>query len=220
MKKILKSLFAYFGYELFPLFTLPMNVRQMTLFGYFFNQYTKIKDIEGDIVECGVGKGRTLLYLSFLSFKESKQRKVWGFDSFEGFPEPAKEDVSERNPKKGDWADTSITLIKGQLRKAGLPQKYIEENVSLVKGFFPGTFTQYNSKPIAILHVDVDLYQSYVDVLNFFYPFVVENGLILFDEYDEPKWPGAKKAVDEFLVQTQLTLQYDEFVKKYFVIKS
>lgn len=220
MKKILKQILAHFGYKLFPVFTLPMRVRQMNLFLYFANRYTQIATVEGDLVECGVGKGRTMLYLTFLSLKEEKGRKVWGFDSFEGFPEPAKEDDSPRNPKKGDWSDTSMELVLGQLKRAGVPKEYVTSNVQLVKGFFPETFKQYDSSPIAILHVDVDLYQSYVDVLRFFYPMVSKNGLILFDEYDEPKWPGAKQAVDEFLKEQGQTLQFDASAHKYFVVKS
>lgn len=220
MKKILKKLLASFGYELFPIFTLPFSRRQMTLFSYFYAQYSKIGNLPGDLVECGVGRGRTMLYLAFLSSKESKGRKLWGFDSFAGFPEPAKEDESIRNPKKGDWSDTSKELVLGQLKRAGIAEEYIAANVQLVEGFFPQTFDQYNSSPIALLHVDVDLYHSYADVLKFFYPMVVKNGLILFDEYDEPKWPGAKQAVDEFLKETHQVLQQDPFSKKYFIIKT
>jgi hypothetical protein len=220
MKKILKKVVKSFGYELFPVHTLPFNVRQMNLFAYFTKMYATISAIEGDVVECGVGKGRTMLYLAFSSFIESKKRKVWGFDSFEGFPEPAPEDKSYRNPQKGDWSDTSVEMVLGQLRRAGIPSDFIATNVSLVKGFFPETFKQFPQTKIALLHVDVDLYQSYKDVLEYFYPYVVENGLILFDEYNEEKWPGAKQAVDEFLKEQGQTLQFDTSVHKYFIVKS
>ena len=33
----------------------------------------------------------------------NESKKIFGFDSFCGFPNPTKEDRSPRNPKKGDW---------------------------------------------------------------------------------------------------------------------
>ena len=67
-----------------------------------------IEKIPGDIVECGVGRGRSILILAtlndLLSSSESGQRKIYGYDSFAGFPEPTAEDKSARNPKKGEWS--------------------------------------------------------------------------------------------------------------------
>lgn len=220
MKNLLKNIFKKIGYEIYPIYTLPIHRRQLTLFSYFSRQFNLVKDLDGDIVECGVGKGRTLMYLTYLaSLEESRSRNIWGFDSFEGFPEPSKEDVSDRNPKKGEWSQTSIKMVLEQLKRAGLPHKFIEQNINLIKGFFPTSFESYKKNQIAILHVDVDLYSSYKDVLSFFYPFVVSRGLILFDEYNQPTWPGAKKAVDEFLAENNLSLQHDVQANKYFIVK-
>ena len=212
-------LWGLFGYEIHSRYILPIHVRQLRLFSYLSRQFERIKSVEGDIVECGVGKGRTFLYLTHLSLDEKKHRLVWGFDSFEGFPEPTKEDDSFRKPKKGDWSDTSVGLIVGQLRRAGIPQKDSDACVRLIPGFFPDTFTEYKGGQVALLHVDVDLYQSYVDVLTFFFPKVSNGGVIMFDEYNHPKWPGATQAVDEFLKKTSLTLQHDAEIGKYFVVK-
>jgi len=219
MKNIIKRMLKIFGYELHPLYSLPLHNRLLKSFSYFNFIYPKIADIDGDIVECGVGKGRTLLYLCHLDLNEGKNRRIWGFDSFNGFPEPVDFDDSPRKPKKGDWSDTSIDLILGQLKRAGIDKNFVNDKVKLVKGFFPTTFKYYNGQPIAILHVDVDLYQSYKDVLDYFYPFVVKGGLIMFDEYNEPKWPGATKAIDEFISKTGHTLQKYPQTKKYYIIK-
>src|SRR3989338_1750422 len=51
-----------------------------------------VHDLDGDIVECGVGWGCSLLYWALLAREEAKGRRIWGFDSFEGFPEPGPED--------------------------------------------------------------------------------------------------------------------------------
>ena len=79
---------------------------------YLREIYTLVKDIEGDIVECGVGNGNSLLNLCRLAYFENKGRKIYVFDSFEGFPEPSIEDESERNTQKGEWNVTTVESIK------------------------------------------------------------------------------------------------------------
>ena len=46
--------------------------------------------------------------------------------------------------------------------------------------------------------MDCDAYTSHIDSLNFIYPRMSTGGCIVFDDYNEKKWPGAKKAIDEF----------------------
>ena len=48
------------------------------------------------------------------------------------------------------------------------------------------------------MHLDCDLYQSYLDVLNGLYKNVKQGGSIIFDEYYSLKYPGARIAVNEF----------------------
>ena len=45
-----------------------------------------------------------------------------------------------------------------------------------------------------------------------------KNGAILLDEYDDPTWPGCKKAVDEFLADKEencIQIQEDNQIKYY-----
>jgi len=219
MKKIIKNILQKYGYtvEQYPI--VPMNIRQMNSLLYFGSMYDRINNVEGSVVECGIGKGRSFLYLSFLIDKEGKKRKIWGFDSFEGFPEPDKEDSSVRNPKKGEWSDTSISYIKKILKNAGIKKEFILNNTMLVKGFFNKSLKEYSDGKIALLHIDVDLYQSYMDVLNKLFPLVAKGGVVLFDEYGEDNWPGAKKAVDEFFAQTSHEILKEEKSGKYYVVK-
>jgi hypothetical protein len=61
-------------------------------------------EAEGVFVECGIGYGRTLQIITSLLLLKDKSRVVFGFDIFEGFPEPAKEDLTGKiYPKKGAW---------------------------------------------------------------------------------------------------------------------
>jgi hypothetical protein len=120
-----------------------------------------------------------------------QKRSIHLYDSFAGFPAPSKEDKSKRNPRKGEWA-TPIEEANQIKKKANVP-------VEVIKGFFEDTTKDYNGGPIAVLHIDCDLYQSYKTVLETLYDKVVSGGLIMFDEYGEgDKWPGAVQAINEF----------------------
>jgi hypothetical protein len=218
-KQFLKKIVSKTGKKVVPTGSIVMDTRQLRTFLYVSRLYPLIQNVPGDIVECGVGKGRTFLYLSYLSFQEGKNRRVWGFDSFEGFPEPSPEDASKRNPKKGEWAGVSPADITAILRTGGLRSEWINEYTKLVSGFFNTSLSQYNKKPIAFLHVDVDLYDSYLDVLNTLYPYVSKGGVVLFDEYGDAQWPGAKKAVDEFLKKYPHDLMQEIIGGKFYFIK-
>jgi hypothetical protein len=220
MKHIIKKIVTLCGYEIVPSYTLPFHRRFIRQLLYVSRRFESVKDMEGAIVECGVGYGRTMLYFSYLISQSKKERVIWGFDSFAGFPDPTKNDDSLRKPKKGDWGDTSIKRILSQINRAGIPTDFTSKHIKLIPGFFPSTFSHYDKGPIAILHADVDLYQSYVDVLDFFYPYVQKGGVIMFDEYKEEKWPGATEAIDEFCKRTGETLQHDADAGKYYMVKS
>jgi hypothetical protein len=182
-----------------------------------------VAHLEGDIVECGIGQGRTLLFWSILTFAENRNRRIWGFDSFEGFPEPSPEDTSPRNPQKGEWAAGGMRDLENLLLASGLPGEWIRARLTLVKGFFEDSLPKYAGGQIALLHIDADLYQSYKTSLEILYPQVCPGGVIALDEYmgtwEHHGFPGAKQAVDEFLADQKLEVRRDPYFGKYYVVK-
>ncbi|MDO8594520.1 MAG: TylF/MycF/NovP-related O-methyltransferase [bacterium] len=187
---------------------------------YLSEVYGKVRGIEGDIVECGIGYSETFQILSCLLKKDTAVRNLWGFDSFEGFPEPTKEDTSSRNPKKGEWKVLTVAELYVILGRLRLDKDFIDSRVKVVKGFFEDTLHAASVSKIALLHLDVDLYQSYKTCLTELFPRIVKGGVVLFDEYDSPSFPGAKKAIDEYFKGTSYRLQKDGGTGKYFLIKT
>lgn len=186
------------------------NIANVVYWNAFFDL---ISNVEGDIVECGVGRGRSLIILSALNYftRDSKlgERQVFAYDSFEGFPEPTEEDESGRNPQKGEWSESpsgkykySPEFLSQILTEAGLSPN--DRPITITKGYFNDSLPSHPQRPIAILHVDGDLYQSYKDTLENLYPLVSKGGIIIFDDFlaqedEDEDFPGARTAVKEFL---------------------
>ena len=92
--------------------------------------------------------------------------------------------------------------------------------ISLVKGFFEDTLPTYKH-PIALLNLDVDLYQSYQTCLKRLYPLLSPGGIVAFDEYhrEGDQFPGAPKAIDEFFQDQPVAFVKDTLYGKYYVVK-
>ncbi len=220
LKKFLSSLKSKIKekiyYEYKPKKTvLKLKENELVRMPYFYELIKQIKNVDGSIVECGVGWGKTLTMIATsLRMNNDKDRKIYGFDSFMGFPEPVSSDLPGK-ARKGHYA-TSYKYVKKFL------YEYLEKknSIELVKGYIENTLPEFNEK-IAFLHIDLDLYNSYKITLEELYPLVQKNGIIAFDEYQsEIKWPGAKKAIDEFLLITGENLIHSEIINRYYLVKS
>ena len=138
---------------------------------------------EGDMAEVGVYKGGTAKILA----KNCPNNKIHLFDTFSGMPETRKGiDLH----KKGDFCDTSLSVVEKFLTDCN--------NVILHPGFFPETTKGLEAVKFCFVYIDVDIYASVRDCLNFFYGRMVKGGLMLFDDWEWRDCPGVKKAVDEF----------------------
>lgn len=188
----------------------------------FYTLHRIVKSITptgGLIAECGVYRGATLLGLAHtLKGLYYSDYHLIGFDSFEGFPQPVREDALpdgsyHRRALKGVFSDTSYGELSRKIRALGFDQQ-----VMLVKGYFENTLEAWIDKTFTVVHLDCDLYQSYITCLNFFYPRVKPGGYIVFDVY-----PGAQKAIDSFLADKPEKIQgFDEsapFKPRYFIVK-
>lgn len=170
--------------------------------------------VDGDVVECGVGRGLTLFVLAHFMQRGSDSRRLFAFDSFAGFPDPVAADMSTRRPIKGDlWSDASLRHVSGHFEGGGL-EEFLCARCEIVPGFFADSLpSRAEPQRIALLNLDVDLYESYRDCLRHLGPRVT--GLIVYDEYRSPKWPGATKAIDEGLPQLGHSLFFSMVMQRY-----
>ena len=149
----------------------------------------------GLLLEFGVCNGVSIRQLSSLFPK----RTIYGFDSFEGLPK--------------DWTHVQR---EGRFSTEGKLPDNLPDMVELVVGWFSDSlpsFVKNNSGPIALLHIDSDIYESAVDIFSHLGARLIPGSIIIFDEYfNYPGWQHHEhKAWQEFIGSSGMTYEYLSF---------
>jgi len=142
--------------------------------------------LEGDFAEFGVYRGGTALLAAQVLRDASDDRRLHLFDSFAGMPKTSAGEAFEA----GDFKETSEEAVRALLEPIG-------PNSSIHAGFFPESFEGLKVERIAFAHVDVDLYKSMIDCIDFVYPRLTPGAIVVFDDYGYPSCARAREAVDE-----------------------
>ncbi len=167
-------------------------------------------NIKGSIVECGVYKGSGVMGWAKLSSALEPyafDRKIIGFDTFEGFPNIHQADLETVESKNNDqniiggFKEPNIYEELEELIKVYDENRYLNqfEKVILVKGDATVTIPKYiqdNSHLlISLLFLDFDLYEPTKVALKHFLPRMSKGAILAFDELNNPWWPGETKAL-------------------------
>ncbi len=150
-----------------------------------YNLAKRCTFLEGNFAELGVykGAGSRILYEA-----SGKTKNIFAFDTFEGLPQTD----SKKDPfwKKGDLKETSYEEVKLFLH---------EDSFKLIKGYFPeSTHSIPDGTKYSFVHIDADIYKSTKDACEYFYPKMVQDGIILFDDYLYLSCSSIKEVVDSF----------------------
>jgi hypothetical protein len=169
--------------------------------------------IDGDIVECGVWKGGSMMAAALaLKHLGDTNRSLYLFDTFDGMSEPTGADVEAttketaetllQTSRKGEsvWAYSTIEEVHRNLSTAAYP----DERICLVKGKVEDTIPYNFPGPIALLRLDTDWYESTRHELLHLYPLLANRGVLIIDDYGH--WEGARRAVDEYMDAEHLSL--------------
>ena len=140
------------------------------------------EQIEGAIVEIGVYKGGSAKLIA----DHANGRHIYLFDSFEGMHRSTEHDKH----KAGDFDDTSVEGVRAYLGN--------RDDISLHPGWFPESAEGVEIGNVSFVHLDVDLYESTLDGLRYFYPKLTRGGMILSHDYNSLSCPGVAKAFGEF----------------------
>ena len=161
--------------------------------------------IEGDIVECGVWRGGSMMAAALTMLECGGRRRIHLFDTFEGMPPPAAADrdltgvsaatllAAEQRESGDTWAFSPLDQVRANLRSTGYPA----ELVRFVPGRVEETIPEAAPERIAVLRLDTDWYESTRHELEHLFPRLAVGGVLIIDDYGH--WQGARRAVDEYL---------------------
>jgi O-methyltransferase len=152
----------------------------------------QVENIDGDILEVGVWRGGSGMLLA--SIAEKMNKKVYLADTFAGVVKSSSKDATYNNK---EHADTSEAIVQNLASKLNL------HNVIVLKGVFPEqTSNKLDSIKLSFVHIDVDVYQSGLDVWNFIQPHLSKGSIIVFDDFGFITCSGVTQLVNELKSQT------------------
>ena len=204
--------------ENFPKYVRRQNMtRYLALYEIFKRQMP----IKGSIIECGVNHGFGIsAWAKFSAILEpvNLTRRIYGFDTFEGFPGVSEKDMSASSShvKEGDLAAdvhdelTQLIDIYDSTRFLGHVNK-----VNLIKGDATKTIPQFvEDNPhvlVSLLYMDFDLYEPTKVALEHLLPRMPKGAILAFDELDNPLWPGETLAMLETHAKRPLRIERLDF---------
>lgn len=193
----------------FPVATPRYNIARFLV---HYELFKKIIDVPGVIVDLGVFRGASTFTWAKLCeiFCPTDIRKtVIGFDTFTGFPKITSEDgpenISQDVTTGGYFGGASVEADLALAQEAMNHDRHLrhKNRIELVKGDVCNTIPQFVTDKgeglrIALLNLDLDLYEPTRVALEQFVPRMARGGIIIVDEYAVDTFGGETKAVDEY----------------------
>lgn len=170
-------------------------------------RYITTEQIPGDIVECGVWRGGSMMAAAGELLRQGDTgRRLWLYDTYAGMTAPTAEDVEAgtgvtaaqmlATTEVGDgnnvWCIAGRADVEANMRSTGYPIEQME----FVEGDVAQTLTSSVPESVALLRLDTDWYESTKVGLEVLYPLLSVGGVCILDDYGH--WEGARKAVDDY----------------------
>ncbi|MFQ5534598.1 MAG: TylF/MycF/NovP-related O-methyltransferase [Sphingomonadales bacterium] len=204
--------------ENFPKYVRRQN---LTRFMALYEIFKQVVNVKGSVVECGVHHGfgvSTWCKLSAILEPVNLMRRVYGFDTFAGFPSVSEKDRSKTSMhvKKGDLAASAYDELL-ELAEIHDSTRFIGHvpKLELIKGDACKTIPDFIEKNphvlVSLLYLDFDLYEPTKVALEHFLPRMPKGAIIAFDELDNALWPGETQAMLEFMDKYNFRIQRLDF---------
>jgi O-methyltransferase len=176
-------------------------------------RYIARSNISGDIVECGVWRGGSMMAAAMTLLSERETRRLHLYDTFEGMPPPTPIDraiksdgklasaiLEESDKSSVFWGYAALDEVQGNLDSTGYPR----DRVHFIRGKVEETIPQTAPETISVLRLDTDWYESTKWELMHLYPRLSVGGVLIIDDYNF--WEGSKKATDEYIRERHLPI--------------
>ena len=198
-------------------FTKYVRRQHLKRFLAMYEIFKQAMPIKGSIVECGVFRGFGLMAwakLSAMLEPENFTRRVYGFDTFGGFPNTSKEKDGSpfAEPQPGELASNSYDELRqlirehdsdrflGHISKAELVRGDMAETI-------PTFVLDHPHLIVSLLFIDCDLFEPTKVALKEFLPRMPKGAILAFDDLDNPLWPGETLALLESVGMGNLRLR-------------
>ncbi len=168
---------AFYPYEAYTVYSIALSQSKL----------------DGDMAEVGVYQGGSAKLIG-----EAKGNKTLHlFDTFTGLPSLSDVDMhfGINFWKENDFNNTSQDKVTKYLSKYN--------DIKIYPGKFPDTSEPVTNSKFSFVHLDVDLYQSTLDSLIFFYPRLIQGGIIITHDYHSS---GVNKAFKEYFESKQIPI--------------
>jgi hypothetical protein len=196
----------------------PKYVRRQHLkrFIAMYELFKRALPVKGSVIECGVFRGFGLMSwakLSTILEPENLTRRIYGFDTFSGFPAIAEKDKSGfTKAGKGDLEADSFAELEALIEQYDR-DRFLGHipKVELIKGDIaqtaPAFVAAHPHLVVSLLFIDCDLYEPTKAALESFLPRMPRGAILAFDELDNPIWPGETLSTLEAVGLRNLRLQ-------------
>lgn len=173
-------------------FAVGVPAHTLARFISHYEIFKRIAGVPGVIVDIGVGAGGSTWAFAAMCEIFARGKRVYGFDTFAGFPAVSLEDG------RGNLVGVGKMAFPKVFDGIVLPPR-----IHLYKGDITSTVPEFVKEhpelKIALLNLDADLYAPTRVALECLEPLVEHGGVIILDEYDlVDVFPGERKAVDEY----------------------
>lgn len=148
-------------------------------------QFCRLTDPKGAIVEVGVYRGGSALHLSNCC----PDRRTFACDSFTGFAQLDSKLDHAFDEKM--FKDTSRAAVEKLFQER-------KRKITVVEGFFPQSCAKISLGAVSFVHLDVDIYQSTRDGLEFLADKMMARSLIIVDDFDRTA-DGVNRALSAFV---------------------
>ncbi len=182
-----------------------MTSPQRMYSAYKATEYIIKNNIPGDLVECGVWKGGSIMIMleKLIQLKEMN-RKIFLYDTFEGMSEPTEKDVEvtgklartfwqkKQKGNSNEWCFAGLKEVQENMKRTNYPF----DNFVFIKGKVEDTIPKEIPNKISLLRLDTDWFESTYHEMKHLFPLLSKNGILIIDDYGH--WKGSREAVDKY----------------------
>jgi hypothetical protein len=185
-----------------------------------YEVFKKILDVKGSIIECGVYRGAGLMawtQLSAVLEPVNLTRRIYGFDTFAGFPSPHEKDSNKLSETKTGALSSDSFQELSELLRIYDSNRFLGHinKVELIKGdavkTIPEFIKSHQHLVVSLLFLDFDIYEPTKVAIENFFCRMPKGAVIAFDELDNPLWPGEMTALLETAGINGLRMKRVEF---------